>query len=157
MRYIIRSVKYFIYFSLMLVVMLFILKTLRMTGDATDIQSMFKDGYKSLLYIALMFASVSAVYPLVSFTKMKAIVPGDDNEASLLVKEYMQGRGYLLEKEEDGRLSFRMRSTGGRIFRMMEDRIIFERTFSGYLVKGMRKDVVRIIHGVEAKSRENSI
>ena len=58
MRYIIRSIKYFIYFTLLLVVMLTALRLLHMTGDATDIPSMFKDGYNSLLYIALMFAGV---------------------------------------------------------------------------------------------------
>lgn len=154
MRYIIRSIKYFIYFSLLLVVMLTVLRLLHMTGDATDIPSMFKDGYNSLLYIALMFAGVSAIYPLVAFAKMKAIVAGDDAEAAKVVKEYMDGRGYLLEKEDAESMSFRLRSTGGRILKMMEDRIIFERTFSGYVVKGLRKDVVRIIHGVEAKARK---
>ena len=154
MRYLIRSIKYFFYFTILLAVMLLALKLLHMTGDATDIPSMFKDGYTSLLYIGLMFAGVSAIYPLVAFAKMKAIVPGDDAEASKIVREYMDGRGYILEKEDEGNISFRLRSTGGRILKMMEDRIIFERTFSGYEVKGLRKDVVRIIHGVEARARQ---
>lgn len=150
MRYIIRSVKYFIYFCLLLVVMLSALRLLHLTGEATDIPSMFKDGYKSLLYIGLFFLAASAVYPLLGFAKIKAIVPGDDSEASSAVKRCMQERGFDLEKEEEGRLSFRRRGAYARIARMYEDRIEFERTFSGYFVKGLRKDVVRIIHALES-------
>ena len=36
-----------------------------------------------------------------------------------------------------------------------EYRIEFERDFAGFTVKGKRSDIVRIIHGVETKTREN--
>lgn len=157
MRYLIRAIKYFIYFSLLLVVMMAALYALNMTDPtAKDFPSMFfKNGYNSLKLIILIFAGVSAVYPLVGFSKNKAIVPGEAKEAAKIVTSYMEERGYTLEKEEDGNLSFRARTFGKRLLRMFEDRIIFQKDFSGYQVKGMRKDVVRIVHGVEVKARAN--
>lgn len=156
MRYIIRAVKYFIYFSLLLVAMMTVLYAMNMTDStAEDFPSMFfKNGYDSLKLIILVFAGVSALYPLLGFAKSKAIVPGEYSQARQVVISYMEARGYVLEKEEGENMSFRARSIGKRILRMMEDRIEFERDFTGFLVKGMRKDVVRIVHGVEVKSRE---
>lgn len=157
MRYFIRAVKYFIYFSILLVVMMAALYALKMTDPgAKDFASMFfKDGYDSLKLIALVFAGVSAIYPMVGFAKLKAIVPGEFKDVRGPIIEYMQERGYELEKEEGENLSFRARSTVRKITRMYEDRIEFERDFAGFTVKGKRSDIVRIIHGVETKTREN--
>lgn len=157
MRYFIRAIKYFVYFSLMLVVMMAALYAMNMTDStAQDFPSMFfRNGYDSLKLIILVFAGVSAIYPLVGFTKTKAIVPGEEKETAKTVTSYMEERGYVLEKTEGADLSFRARSLGKKILRMFEDRIIFQKDFSGYLVKGMRKDVVRIVHGVEVKARAN--
>lgn len=155
MRYLIRSVKYFIYFALLLVVMMTALYALRMTDpQAKDFASMFfKNGYDSLKLIALVFAAVSAIYPLIGFAKIKAIVPGDYADIRNLVTGYMEDRGYVLEKEDGENLSFRARSFGKKLTRMFEDRIELERDFTGFLVKGKRSDIVRIIHGLETKAR----
>ena len=156
MRYIIRAVKYFIYFGLMLAVLMAALYALKMTDpQAKDFASMFfKDGYDSLKLIALVFAAVSAVYPMIGFAKLKAIVPGEYADVRSIVIDYMDEKGYSLEKEEGENLSFRARSAARKLTRMFEDRIEFERDFTGFLVKGKRSDVVRIIHGLEAKARE---
>lgn len=156
MRYLIRALKYFVYFGLMLIVIMVVLYALRMTDpQAKDFASMFfKDGYDSLKLIALVFAAVSAVYPLIGFASLKAIVPGEYAEIRPLVVEYMEDRGYVLEREDGENLSFRARSLARKITRMYEDRIELERDFTGFTVKGKRSDIVRIIHGLESKARQ---
>ncbi len=159
MRYFIRAVKYFIYFGLMLAVIMVALYALKMTDpQAKDFPSMFfKDGYDSLKLIGLVFAGVSAVYPLIGFAKIKAIVPGEYADVRGMVIDYMQERGYVLEKEEGENLSFRASSIVRKITRMFEDRIELERDFTGFLVKGKRSDIVRIIHGLESRARQNNV
>ena len=155
MRYFIRAVKYFIYFALLLAVMMAALYLLRMTDpQAKDFASMFfKNGYDSLKLIALVFAGVSAVYPLIAFAKIKAIVPGEYADVRRTVIETLSARGYDLEKEEGENLSFRAHSHARRLARMYEDRIELERDFTGFQVKGKRQDIVRIIHAIESASR----
>ena len=74
-----------------------------------------------------------------------------------MVIDYMQERGYVLEKEEGENLSFRASSIVRKITRMFEDRIELERDFTGFLVKGKRSDIVRIIHGLESRARQNNV
>lgn len=157
MRYFIRAVKYFIYFMLLLAVMMFALYALKMTDpNAKDFPSMFfKNGYNSMKIMLLVFAGVSALYPLLGFAKLKAIVPGEYADIRGLILDYMEDHGYYLEKEDGENLSFRACSTFRKITRMYEDRIELERDFTGFLVKGKRSDIVRIIHGLEAKARKS--
>ncbi|MBQ9185626.1 MAG: hypothetical protein IJ151_07135 [Bacteroidales bacterium] len=156
MRYLIRAVKYFFYFALMLVVIMAGLYFLNMTDpQAKDFASMFfKDGVDSIKLIALVFAGVSAVYPLIGFAKIKAIVPGEYADIRGMIVSYMEEKGYVLEREDGENLSFRARSVVRKITRMFEDRIELERDFTGFVVKGKRSDIVRIIHGLEARARQ---
>ena len=74
MRYFIRAVKYFIYFTLLFIVIMAILV---LTGAAEgDISTMFKGGYSALWKIALIFAVISAIYPSVGFIRKEAMIPG---------------------------------------------------------------------------------
>lgn len=57
----------------------------------------------------------------------------------------------MLEKEDGGVMTFRLRSTFGRIAKMYEDRITLSRYVSGYTVEGLRRDVVRIGNGLDSR------
>jgi len=146
MKYIVRSIKYFIYFVLLLIVLIGLMKLFGMVEGG--IESIFKDGWDSVGKIAILFALVSAVYPMVGFVKRMAIVPGEYSEAREKLISTMRERGYELEKEEGENLSFRLRGPVSRFFRMFEDRLTFTRTFSGFEVEGYRKDVYRIINAL---------
>ena len=65
----------------------------------------------------------------------------------------MESRGYRLESEQEQNLTFRYRSPVNRLFRMFEDRITMTRSISGFEVEGLRKDVIRIVYGLEQKMR----
>ncbi len=151
MRYFVRAVKYFIYFSVLFAV---IIAALVFAGVVkADISLMFRDGYRSLWQIALLFAFVSAFYPKFGFIKRSVLLNG---EYSLLrggIIEYMEMRGYRLENEDGENLTFRLRSKFSALFKMFEDRITLTRKLGGFEVEGLTKDVVRIVGGLEYKFR----
>ena len=152
MRYVIRAVKYFFYFCILLAILIGILILVHAT-EANNVESLFKDGYDSLLKIAIMFGCISAIYPLFGFQKKEAIVPGEYKEIRTAVIEFMESRGYRLESEQGEDMTFVCRSPVTRLFRMFEDRITLTRCISGYEVEGLRKDVVRLVHGLEQRMR----
>ncbi|MBO8483440.1 MAG: hypothetical protein IAB75_04935 [Bacteroidetes bacterium] len=150
MRYFIRAVKYFIYFILLFVV---IMAVLVLTGAAEgDISTMFRGGYSALWKIAVIFAVISAIYPSVGFIRKEAMIPGSWEEDKDIIKEFMGGRGYVLETEDTGTMSFR--KTGmSRFTRMYEDRVTLSAKIGGVEIEGMRKDVLRLAMGLESRFR----
>ena len=149
MKYIVRVLKYFV---LVTVVMALLLLVLALLGYVEkDVDSMFRNGWKSIWQIALMFLVVAAIYPRFGFCKRGAIVPGAYDDIRPGLVRYMAGRGYEIEKEEGENLSFRLKSPLQRFLRLLfEDRITFTRDRAGFYVEGRTKDVVRIVSGLEA-------
>lgn len=151
MKYFVRAVKTFIYYILLLVVIILILRLLKMTEGG--VETMFRNGWRSVWMILGVFAAAAAAYPFFGFKKHGIIIPGEYGEIRDGVVLYMQERGYELESENGENLTFRLRNRLNRITRMLEDRITFERDFHGFLVEGPNKDVVRIKSGLEYKFR----
>lgn len=151
MKYIIRVIKYFVYISFIMALILVVLAAAGLISK--DINVIFRDGYNSLWKIGLMFLAVSAIYPRFGFTKRGAILPGEYSELRNGVIEFMQDRKYVLEKEEGENLYFRHKSVLCRATRMFEDRISLTRDISGFYVEGLTKDVSRLVYGLEYKFR----
>lgn len=149
MKYIVRAVKYFFYFCFLLALILTVLVLIR--AVPADLEQIFVNGYDSYWQIALMFAAVSAFYPMFGFMKKDILAPGEPAEHRAAILEYMEARGYALETEGEGVMTFRLRSTFGRIAKMCEDRITLSRYVSGYTVEGLRRDVVRIANGLDSR------
>ena len=147
MKYLIRSVKYFIYFSLMCTVIVSVLVLIGAVEG--DINSIFEEGYTSIGKIAIFFALVAAVYPKVGFIKRDI---SSDKEWSVIradVIGYMKERQWELESESDGIATFRIRGAAARLSKMYEDRITLTRSVGGYQMEGLRKDVMRLATGLE--------
>ena len=149
MKYIVRVLKYFVFIT---VVMALILLVLALLGYVEkDVDSMFRNGWKTIWQIALMFLAVAALYPRFGFCKRGAIIPGAYEDIRPGLVRYMAGRGYEIEKEEGENLSFRLKSPLQRFLKLLfEDRITFTRDRAGFYVEGRTKDVVRIVSGLEA-------
>lgn len=154
MKYFVRAAKYFVMVSIILAVILGILMLIG--AISTDINVIFKDGWKSVGWIALMFAAVSLIYPRFGYATRPLAVPGSYAELRPGILEFMQQRGYELEKEEGENLSFRARSLTARIARSFEDRISFTRDLGGFEIEGLNRDVVRILYGLEHKLKNPS-
>ena len=149
MRYIIRAVKYFIYIWVIVIVILTALVLMNLVSS--DINVMFQHGWKSVGLIAVMFAAVSAFYPLFGYTKRLAAVLGELDASDKEVIEYMTGdvRKYKLESQDGEKMTFRSRSVLRRI--IWDDRITIEKGLGGYYVEGVGREVAKIVPGLEFK------
>lgn len=147
MKYLIRSIKYFIYFW---VIMAIIIGILVLIGAVEpNIETMFNGGYSALWKIALIFAVISAIYPKVSYIKREASFPGSWEENKGEIRKYMEEKGFVFEKENNDSMSFRHKGFINRLTKMFEDRIIIRSIFGGVSVDGHRRDAISIATGIE--------
>ena len=147
MKYLIRSIKYFIYFSFMCTALVTALVLIGAVEG--NIESIFTEGYTSIGKIAIFFALVAAVYPKVGFIRREIGVSKEWNEIRNEVLEYMKEHQWDLESETDGTATFRIRGFAGRLSKMFEDRLTLTKTAEGYNLEGLRKDVMRLATGLE--------
>ena len=149
MKYTIRAIKYFFYFSILTTA---IITALILIGAVeNDINAIFEGGAKSLWKIAVFFAAVAAVYPKVGFMTRKVEVNRDWNEIREEALEFFKDRRYELESETADKITFRIKGVQGRLAKMYEDRVTVTRVFEGYEFEGLRKDVLRIATGFETR------
>lgn len=147
MKYLVRSIKYFIYLIILISI---ILGGLVLIGAAeADIETMFRNGYDSLWQIALLFVVIAAIYPMFGFIRRDAMFPGSWDESREDIRRYMENHNYTLEKEEEGTMTFKRTGIAGRIARMFEDRVTITSRFGGATLEGLRKDILRLCAGIE--------
>ena len=151
MKYIVRAVKYFIYICVLVTIILSVLVLAHFVSS--DINVMFKEGWKSVAKIALVFAGIAAIYPLFGYRKLLAGVLGELGGLHDGVVKCMEERGYRLESEDGETMKFRSRSVLNRIFRVWEDRITITKTLGGFEVEGLSRDVARIVPALEYRFR----
>ena len=71
MKYIIRSIKYFIQLMVILALIIAVLIVAKVVDS--DISKIFVNGYDSLWQIALMMAAFAAIYPRFGYSKRQAV------------------------------------------------------------------------------------
>lgn len=149
MKYVIRAVKYFFYFSILTCLLIAVLILIGSVEGNVDL--IFKDGYKSILKIAGMFAVIAAAYPLVGFVRRDACIRGgwEANRADIVA--HMESKGYVLESESPEKICFRAKSAARKAARMWEDRITLTPNIMGFEFEGLRKDVVALVMSLESK------
>ena len=147
MKYLIRSIKYFIYFSLMCAVIVSVLVLIGAVEG--DINAIFEDGYASIGKIAIFFAIVAAVYPKVSFINREISSGKEWSEIRAEAIDFMRERQWEVESETDEAITFRVRGMAARLSKMYEDRITLTRSIEGCQMEGLRKDVMRLATGLE--------
>ena len=157
MRYLIRALKYLLYFAIIFVLMvgiIYLFSSQRAAG--LSFADLFKEG--SLPKIMLFFVAVAALYPYLSFQKKELYLNGPFTNYAEMIDEVMQSLDYVPEKKEADCVTYVKRSAYGRLTRMYEDRITFFTTDNPVIVEGYRKDLLRIFslinHRVRQESRE---
>lgn len=153
MKYLIRSVKYLLYFVIVfclcvLVVMIFSHQPL------SAIPTLFKEG--SMLPIALIFVGVAAIYPAVGYRKARLVLDGEWPETRDAIVKTMQSADYELAEEDDTKMVWRSKRPVIRFTRMWEDTITFERQENDptlVLVDGPSRDTFRIASAVNYNFR----
>ncbi|MBR1871742.1 MAG: hypothetical protein IJ795_00855 [Bacteroidales bacterium] len=152
MKYIVRAIKYYIYYWLLLAVLLGILVLFKFVDSNPE--AMFRHGYDSFWQIGLMFGVVALAYPFFGFKKYGIALPGEYKDLRPGILEVMEGRGYELETEDGENMTFRLRNKFNRLTRMLEDRVTLERDLHGFMIEGPNRDVVRLKNAIEYKFRE---
>ena len=137
-RYIIRSVKYFLYLIIIMTLLLAILVLLGLAE--ADPAEIFVGGYSSYWKIGLAFLALAAIYPRFGYSKNEII---SGVELKPLILSVMDSRGYKLGSEEGDTMVFIKRSPLDRALRMWEDAISFTKTEAGYDIEGHTKEMVR--------------
>lgn len=149
MKYFIRSVKYFFYFAFLTTAI--ILALVLIGAVEGDIDTIFEGGYSSLWKIAIFFALVAAVYPKFGFVCRKLDTTGSWETVRNAAVAYFDEKPFRLESETADQVTFRRRDTIARMAKMGEDRITVRRTDDGFVMEGLRKDVITYATGLEYK------
>ena len=147
MKYVIRSIKYFFYFSITCAAIVTVLVLIGAVEG--NIDSIFEEGYRSVGKIAAFFAIVAAVYPKLGFITRGIAVNSPWEEIREQTIEFMTERRYELESESPEKVTFRVKGLAGRLSKMYEDRLTLTRAIDGWQMEGLRKDALRLSSALE--------
>lgn len=153
MKYLIRALKYLVYFAViffLIVGIVYLFSAQKMAG--LSFVDLFKEG--SLPKIALFFVAVAAIYPKLSFYRKDVALDGDFTKYAELVDGVMKDLDYVVEKREPGCVTYIKKSAYARLTRMYEDRITFETGDVPVYVEGYRKDLLRILSALNYRVRQ---
>ena len=157
MKYFIRSVKYFVMFIVMLA--LFILIFAAASKDITIAEAfspngnMFQAG--SFPKIFALFVLFAALYPALAFVKKEAVLGCDFDEGRNKIIGAFDNAGYILEKEDDETMTFRIKNGFSRFSRLYEDAITVTKGENPVILKGYRKDIFRLASAIEYATRSD--
>ena len=153
MKYVIRALKYLLYFLVIFFIIVAIVWLLNRTKmpDASFTE-LFKEG--SLPQMAIFFVVIAAIYPALGFVKRKIYTNGDFAKYENLIGGVMEQMGFEFEKEDEETKCYRIKSRYMRGTRMGEDRVTFFRNEDPIICEGLRKDVDRIARNIDFQIRD---
>ena len=155
MRYLIRALKYLVYFAIfffLIVGIVYLFSTQKAAG--LSFADLFKEG--SLPKVALFFVAVAAIYPALSFYKKEIYFNGGFTKYAEMVDEVMKSMEYVRENNEPGCVTYIKKSAYARLTRMYEDRVTFHTDSDPVVVEGYRKDLVRILSAINYRARQEN-
>lgn len=151
LKYIIRAVKQFFYFTVILVIMILILVVMGAVEGSPE--KIFRGGWQSYWQIAAMLGALCAIYPFFGYGRRTVRLGCPLDDVSDVIDGVMSDRGYRLkEKTEDGR-KYILRNPVNRISRLFEDTVTVSQTLEGVSLEGLRKDIVRVASALETALR----
>lgn len=152
MRYLIRSLKYFVYYCVFISLILYIMVLAGLAEG--NIETMFVNGYKSVMQIALILLVFSAIYPRIGFSKRLCYGQSNVEELKSEIDRIMDGYQYRLLSSEAGQLVYIKRSPILRLLKLYEDKVIISSSLGGVEIDGITKDIVRIKSALEAAQQQ---
>lgn len=146
-RYLIRVVKYIIYYSLFILALLAIVYY---TSDHQAITSFWElirpESQRNLIILIVAFA---AVYPFIGFEKKEVYTLRAFDKDKDTVMDIVKECGYVLLSDQDNIMTFRVKNMVTRIFRVFEDKLVLDYSSNPLIVEGMRKDIARLASHME--------
>lgn len=157
MKYLLRSIKYFLFFSLLFFIFTAIMV---LFTDGTTFENVFRlkgsilfPSDYAMLKILALFLAVAAIYPSLAFVKKEAFIGGTFDENKNKIIGVFDNAGYMLENEDDEVLSFRIKNGFNRFSRLYEDRITITKDENPLILTGYRKDIFRLASAIEYATR----
>lgn len=147
MKYLVRSVKYFVYFTVVCSIILVLTFHFSVKPEGlTLIDMLLVDGsiYKMLVF----FVAVAAVYPALGFQKKQMYVSNVKEHRKEIVQLF-ENANYIIDSESATSISFKMRNPFMRLLRLYEDKVTIDYTDYPVLIEGLRKDVLRFSRNIE--------
>ena len=147
MKYLIRSVKYLVYFTVMCGIILVLTFHFSVKPeDLTLMDMLMVDGsiYKMLAF----FVAVAAIYPALGFQK-KPVYVSNIKEHRKEIVELFENANYVIDQETATSISFRLRNPFLRFMRICEDYVIIDFSENHATMEGLRKDVLRFSRSIE--------
>jgi hypothetical protein len=115
---------------------------------------LFKEG--SGIKIIIFFVAVSAIYPLLGFTKKEIYSNVNLREKRKEIIELFENANYTLTSETNNSMTFRLKNKVIRVIRMCEDAITIDFSDNPAKISGLRKDVLRFSRGIEYLMRDEA-
>ncbi len=156
MKYLIRSVKYFIFIAVFFCIAVSFIFTISEHQPGITIFDLFKN---QEIKILLFFVAFSAVYPLLGYYTKKIYVDNNFKDKKDDICNLMTNANYILVSDQNNVITFRLKSPFLRFMRMYEDYIVIDYSDNPVIMSGLRKDVVRFGRGIEyifQKEHDNS-
>lgn len=151
-RYLIRVVKYIIFYAILIFLMLVVVYFTSSTRDIT-FWELIRPGQQTNLIILIVAFSV--VYPFIGFTKQKIYTNRPFDQDKDAVIRIITESGFIPASDTDGKVVFKAKRISMRIFRVFEDKITLDYTDNPLVMEGMRRDVQRIARHMEHYFRSN--
>lgn len=146
MKYLVRSLKYLLYFAVIFVIITAIIYFVMPNHKGLGIDELFEPG--AFPKIAILFAIISAVYPSLGFKANKLILDNDFSKYRDVIISTMTSAEYEIVSESEDEMVFRHTKLYVRASRMWEDQITFTRGESVARVDGPRKDTQRLVEAI---------
>ena len=153
MKYLIRSIKYLIYFAVVFFILVAII-CIVMKHPISQFTNLFAAG--SIWRILLLFVGVSALYPLLGYRKQHIALDGPFSDYRPIIIKTMEDAEYKLDSEDDKQMVFRHTKCYIRASRMWEDSITFYKDEESVLVDGPFRDSTRLIGAIYYNYRMNN-
>ncbi len=148
MKYLIRSVKYFLALCVLCVVLMGLMLatgTSALSFDDTIYVAFHTDRYL-LLFVAIVVLSI--IYPRFGFVTRK--VEGDVEEHREQIINAFRAAGFSLRSEQDGELIFRADNFVRKLMLLGEDEIKVSQYGQWILLDGIRRGVARVEYRLDS-------
>lgn len=157
---VIRSVKYFFIFIVLVSIFVCILVLLtpnhtyeHIFATSPEDRALFK--YGSWWQMLVIFALIAAIYPGLTFVKKEVMIKGDfEDHRDKIMKEFEQA-GYVKTDEDEEKLTFRIRNKFTRFMRAYEDAVTITKGEAPLILSGNRKDILRLASRIEYALRQD--
>lgn len=147
MKYLIRSLKYFLYFAILFCIIVLVVFYTSNNHANLTVFDLFKEG--SGLKILIFFIAVSGLYPLLGFSKKELYTNNNFAENEKAIIELFENAKYILKSKDRSTMVFVLKNPVMRTLRMYEDDITIDYSGNPIILRGLRKDVLRFSRAIE--------